>query len=113
MRTKPFVRTLEFLWQEGHTAHATAEEAQGSPANLPHSPANLPHSPANLPHPPVILPHAGGDDEDDQRVPRVCGDGGGHPRGGRAQVQKRVLRRRRRHLHHRGNDEGLQGPAGD
>ncbi|KAL5552372.1 hypothetical protein UlMin_002548 [Ulmus minor] len=27
MRTKPFVRTLEFLWQEGHTAHATAEEA--------------------------------------------------------------------------------------
>lgn len=28
MRTKPFVRTLEFLWQEGHTAHATAEEAR-------------------------------------------------------------------------------------
>lgn len=28
MKTKPFVRTLEFLWQEGHTAHATAEEAQ-------------------------------------------------------------------------------------
>ncbi|CAN0902817.1 Proline--tRNA ligase, chloroplastic/mitochondrial [Linum grandiflorum] len=28
MRTKPFVRTLEFLWQEGHTAHATAEEAE-------------------------------------------------------------------------------------
>ena len=23
MRTKPFIRTLEFLWQEGHTAHAT------------------------------------------------------------------------------------------
>ena len=23
MRTRPFVRTLEFLWQEGHTAHAT------------------------------------------------------------------------------------------
>ncbi|KAL5548866.1 hypothetical protein UlMin_004097 [Ulmus minor] len=28
MCTKPFVRTLEFLWQEGHTAHATAEEAK-------------------------------------------------------------------------------------
>ncbi|XP_049351158.1 proline--tRNA ligase, chloroplastic/mitochondrial [Solanum verrucosum] len=28
MRTKPFIRTLEFLWQEGHTAHATAEEAE-------------------------------------------------------------------------------------
>ncbi|KAK2967477.1 hypothetical protein RJ640_000747 [Escallonia rubra] len=28
MRTKPFVRTLEFLWQEGHTAHATSEEAE-------------------------------------------------------------------------------------
>ena len=28
MRTRPFVRTSEFLWQEGHTAHATAEEAE-------------------------------------------------------------------------------------
>jgi prolyl-tRNA synthetase len=28
MRTRPFLRTLEFLWQEGHTAHATEEEAQ-------------------------------------------------------------------------------------
>ena len=27
-RTRPFLRTTEFLWQEGHTAHATAEEAQ-------------------------------------------------------------------------------------
>lgn len=27
MRTKLFLRTAEFLWQEGHTAHATAEEA--------------------------------------------------------------------------------------
>ncbi len=25
--TRPFLRTLEFLWQEGHTAHATKEEA--------------------------------------------------------------------------------------
>jgi prolyl-tRNA synthetase len=28
MRTRMFIRTTEFLWQEGHTAHATAEEAQ-------------------------------------------------------------------------------------
>ena len=28
MRTKLFLRTLEFYWQEGHTAHATAGEAQ-------------------------------------------------------------------------------------
>lgn len=26
--TRPFLRTSEFLWQEGHTLHATAEEAQ-------------------------------------------------------------------------------------
>ena len=26
--TRPFLRTREFLWQEGHTAHATEEEAQ-------------------------------------------------------------------------------------
>jgi prolyl-tRNA synthetase len=28
LRTKLFLRTLEFYWQEGHTAHETAEEAQ-------------------------------------------------------------------------------------
>ena len=28
MRTRPFLRTSEFLWQEGHTAHATTEEAE-------------------------------------------------------------------------------------
>lgn len=27
MRTRPFLRSAEFLWQEGHTAHATKEEA--------------------------------------------------------------------------------------
>jgi prolyl-tRNA synthetase len=27
MRTRPFLRTAEFLWQEGHTAHASREEA--------------------------------------------------------------------------------------
>jgi len=29
MRTRPFLRTAEFLWQEGHTAHATSNEALG------------------------------------------------------------------------------------
>ncbi len=28
MRTRLFLRTTEFLWQEGHTAHATSDEAQ-------------------------------------------------------------------------------------
>jgi len=28
LRTRLFLRTSEFLWQEGHTAHATAEEAE-------------------------------------------------------------------------------------
>jgi len=27
LRTRPFLRTLEFLWQEGHTCHETEEEA--------------------------------------------------------------------------------------
>ena len=28
LRTRPFLRTSEFLWQEGHTAHATEAEAE-------------------------------------------------------------------------------------
>src|SRR5574339_262826 len=28
LRTRMFLRTAEFLWQEGHTVHATAEDAQ-------------------------------------------------------------------------------------
>ncbi len=28
MRTRPFLRTTEFLWQEGHTAHATQKDAE-------------------------------------------------------------------------------------
>ena len=34
MRTRLFLRTAEFLWQEGHTAHATAEEAQAEVARM-------------------------------------------------------------------------------
>ncbi len=32
--TKPFIRTSEFLWQEGHTAHATKEEADEEVINI-------------------------------------------------------------------------------
>jgi prolyl-tRNA synthetase len=34
MRTRPFLRTAEFLWQEGHTAHATSEEAVAEARNM-------------------------------------------------------------------------------
>jgi prolyl-tRNA synthetase len=33
-RTRPFLRTLEFLWQEGHTAHATELEAAEEVARM-------------------------------------------------------------------------------
>lgn len=34
MRTRLFLRTLEFYWQEGHTAHATAQEAEEETARM-------------------------------------------------------------------------------
>ncbi|MBK0384045.1 proline--tRNA ligase [Pedobacter sp. SD-b] len=34
MRTRLFLRTTEFLWQEGHTAHATSEEAQAEASQM-------------------------------------------------------------------------------
>ncbi len=36
MRTRLFLRTAEFLWQEGHTAHATKEEAQDKAVEMLH-----------------------------------------------------------------------------
>ena len=36
MRTRPFLRTSEFLWQEGHTAHATCEEAEAEAQKMLH-----------------------------------------------------------------------------
>jgi prolyl-tRNA synthetase len=36
MRTRLFLRTAEFLWQEGHTAHATAEEAREETIRMLH-----------------------------------------------------------------------------
>ncbi|WP_242095254.1 aminoacyl--tRNA ligase-related protein [Sphingomonas sp. CROZ-RG-20F-R02-07] len=34
MRTRMFLRTTEFLWQEGHTAHASADEARAETMNI-------------------------------------------------------------------------------
>src|SRR5262245_226097 len=36
MRTRPFLRTREFLWQEGHTAHATEAEAEAEALKILH-----------------------------------------------------------------------------
>lgn len=36
MRTRLFLRTMEFLWQEGHTAHATQEEAEAETRQMLH-----------------------------------------------------------------------------
>jgi len=36
MRTRIFLRTAEFLWQEGHTAHATAQEAEEETQRMLH-----------------------------------------------------------------------------
>ena len=36
MRTRLFLRTSEFLWQEGHTAHATREEAEAEAQKMLH-----------------------------------------------------------------------------
>ncbi len=36
LRTRPFLRTAEFLWQEGHTAHATEQEAEEETLKILH-----------------------------------------------------------------------------
>src|SRR5579863_6834297 len=49
MRTRLFLRTAEFLWQEGHTAHATFEDAEQDP--WPFLIANLRSAKSLLPFP--------------------------------------------------------------
>jgi prolyl-tRNA synthetase len=49
LRTKLFLRTLEFFWQEGHTAHATAEEAQAETLQMLHIYADLARTDAAIP----------------------------------------------------------------
>ena len=54
MRTRLFLRTAEFLWQEGHTAHATAEEAQAKAEEMVHVYADFARKVMALP---VIVGH--------------------------------------------------------
>ena len=54
MRTRLFLRTAEFLWQEGHTAHATAEEAQEEAKRMVHVYADFARNYMALP---VIIGH--------------------------------------------------------
>ncbi len=39
--TRPFLRTVEFLWQEGHTAHETGEDAEAETIKILHLYADL------------------------------------------------------------------------
>lgn len=54
MRTRLFLRTSEFLWQEGHTAHATAEEAEAKANEMVHVYADFARNIMALP---VIVGH--------------------------------------------------------
>ena len=54
MRTRLVLRTAEFLWQEGHTAHATAEEAQAKAEEMVHVYADFAREVMALP---VIVGH--------------------------------------------------------
>ncbi|MEX0849373.1 MAG: proline--tRNA ligase [Candidatus Dependentiae bacterium] len=44
LRPRPFLRTTEFLWQEGHTAHATKDEAEKEAALMMHEYVDLAQS---------------------------------------------------------------------
>ena len=46
MRTRMFLRTTEFLWQEGHTVHATREEAEAEAKRMQKSIPTLPTRPS-------------------------------------------------------------------
>lgn len=54
MRTRLFLRTAEFLWQEGHTAHATSQEAQEEAVKMVHVYADFARNYLALP---VIVGH--------------------------------------------------------
>lgn len=49
MRTKLFLRTTEFYWQEGHTAHATSEEAKEETLRMLHVYADFARKEAAVP----------------------------------------------------------------
>lgn len=54
MRTRLFLRTAEFLWQEGHTAHATAKEAMEEAEKMVHVYADFARNYMALP---VVVGH--------------------------------------------------------
>ncbi|HQR39220.1 MAG TPA: proline--tRNA ligase [Blastocatellia bacterium] len=49
LRTRPFLRTTEFLWQEGHTAHATEAEAVEETLTILHAYADFAVNDAAIP----------------------------------------------------------------
>jgi prolyl-tRNA synthetase len=49
MRTRLFLRTMEFYWQEGHTAHATFEEAEEETRRMLDTYANFAYEDAAIP----------------------------------------------------------------
>lgn len=81
MRTRLFLRTAEFLWQEGHTAHATREEAEEEAVKMLNVYAEF----AEKIH--------------------------GGARGKGREVCQRAFCRCPQHLHHRSDDAGRKGFA--
>ena len=81
-KTRPFLRTTEFLWQEGHTAHETAEEAEEETLKI------------------LDL------------YTEVVRDGAGDARRRRAEEREREVRRRAAHVLDRGADGRRPGAAG-
>ena len=82
MRTRMFLRTSEFLWQEGHTAHATADEARDETLKMLEVYRDFAEECLAL------------------------------PRRRRREARERALPRRRRDLFDRGDDAGRQGASG-
>ena len=82
MRTRMFLRTSEFLWQEGHTAHATKEEAMERTLQMLE----------------IYTKFV----EEQLAMPVVKG----------RKVRIRTLSRCRRHHLHRSHDAGQAGPSG-
>ncbi len=81
LRTRMFLRTTEFLWQEGHTAHATQAEAEEETA------------------------------QDAGCLCPLCARLHGHAGDLRRENGRRALPRRREHLQHRSHDAGPQSVA--
>ena len=82
LRPRVFLRTTEFLWQEGHTAHATEDDAAAYAAADPA-----------------------------RRLRRLHGAEPGDPGASRPQDPPGAVRRRHQHAHLRGDDGRRQGAA--